>query len=417
MAVLLFTACGRRTGTDVPRIDVAPLDPALATVLEGARSRLESAPRSADAWGRYGQALQAGEFPGPASVCYRRAIELDPASAKWPHLLGLLELQHDPEGGLARLERAAELAGDTPGATRLRLAQALIEHGRPAEAERHLKRILARQPDHPAARVEWTRLQLSEGRIEGLADPLAPALTNTYTRRPALQLLSQIRAREGEAGVAADLASQASRLPRPYDWPDPFLQEVQALREDRTKLADRANRFLAERRFDEAEATIRELLERQPREPEVLLLAGRALLLQRRCDEAEARFREHLEVAGETLNGLTQLALSLLCQQRWSNAVPILERTLAIKPDLAQAYANLGLARARLGDLPAAIRSYEDALRCQPGDPSHHAALAEVHERQGDRERALDHVGRALRIDPRQPKALAIRQRLSGSPP
>lgn len=410
LAALLSLSCSR--SPVIPEVATDALDPFLADRIREGRSHLLAAPESGLAWGRFGQALDAAEFRSAAIECYRRAASLDPNAPRWPHLLGLSLLQDHPELALDQLRRAASLAGLTNDAPRLRYAQALVERARFADAENEIRTLLAQRPDHPAALLELSRIRLAQGKPGDIAGLLKPALTNPFTARPALLLLSQGRAREGQSEAAAELARRAAAMPRPFDWPDPFLQEVQALRADQTRLADRAHAMLAQNRFTDADVLIAQLLQQKPTDPEALLLAGRSALLQRQCEDAERRFREHLDRQPNSLNGLIQLSLALLCQQRWQEAIPILEQCLALKPDFAQAHANLGLAQSRLNNSEAALASYANALRCQPGDAASHAAMAEECLKLGRTEEARSHVDAALKIEPSLPRAKRIAERL-----
>jgi tetratricopeptide (TPR) repeat protein len=295
-------------GPSEPRVPplVSPPEPSLAEGLAAARARVLAEPASGEAWGRYGQALEAAEFVGEARECYARAVELDPASAGWVHLLGLLELADQPEKAVVHLASAVALGGVGAEASRVRLAQALVERGRFAEATPHLEALVSEQPGHAAARLELARVRFLEQRVGEVADLLAPCLTNPYTARPALLLLGQVRGREGKGEEAAELVRRASGMARPFDWPDPYQREVQGYRGDRARQAEQVNVLLGQRRYAEADALLSGLLERMPDEPEFLLLAGRSLLLQRRCADAERRMREHLRVLPDSLNGLTQ---------------------------------------------------------------------------------------------------------------
>lgn len=409
---MFLVGCSRSTPPEPPRVAVEGLDRALAVLLQNQRSNVVAQPASGRAWGALGQAFDAADFSAEARTCYVRAAAFEPLEPRWPHLLGLRLLQDDFDAAVVQLNRAVELVGTNSDAPRLRLAQALVERGRLAEATLPLQALLDLQPDHPAARLEMARLRLGRGELEGLPAWLGPCLTNLHTARAAGLLLSQVRARQGQTELATELARRASALPKPYDWPDPFLREVQALRGDRQFLAEKVQSLAAQRRYEEAETALKELLSRAPEDPESLLLAGRLLLEQRKCPEAEARLREHLRVAPDSLNGLTQLGLALLCQQRWTDAVAVLEQALQRKPDFAQAHANLGLARSRTGDGAGAIRAYEEALRCSPGDPGYHVALAEELLRAGRSAEAVSHLERALALDPRNARARALRERM-----
>jgi tetratricopeptide (TPR) repeat protein len=376
------------------------------------RQAVVTAPKSAEAWGRLGQAYHAADFSAEARVCYGKACELDPRQAAWRHLLGLLQLQEQPEASLTNLTRAAELAGGQTDAPRVRLAQALVERGRIDEAATHLQSLLAANPAHAAARLEMARVFMARNDLERAAEFLAPCATNAYTARPAMLLLSQIRQRQGDATSAGTLARRAAAMPRPFDWPDPWLREVQGLRADRQKLQDQVNGLLKQQRVKEAEAAVAKYLKVLPDDPDGLLLLGRLRLLQRRCPEAEEAFRRHLAAQPASLNGQVQLGLSLLCQRRWDDAASALRAAVALKPDFAQAHYNLGYALSRAGNTAAAIASFREALRSQPGDAETHLALAEELHRTGQDADALRHLGRSAELNPNDPRIAPLRDRI-----
>ena len=392
-----------------PRVALGSIDPYLADGINRARTNVLAAPRFGAAWGNLGQALHAAEFTSDARVCYQRATELEPNSARWMHLLGLTQLQDQPEAALRSLARAVELAGAQTDAPRLRLAQALGERGWRDEALKHLRVLLSADPMHPAARLEQARIQLVGQQPDRADESLVPCLTNGFTARPALLLLAQVRQRQGRGAEAAAFARRALAMPRPFDWPDPFLRDVQALRIDRQKLQDKVNALLLQQRLPEAGLALEKLFNAFPPDPESWLLLGRLRFQERKCDEAETAYRRHLAMRTNSLNGLIQLALAQLCQQRWTKAADTLQQAISLKPDFAQAHFNLGYAWSRAGNPDAAIRSYQEALRCNPGDANGHAALGEELVRVGARAEAARHLERALELNPGNQK---VRQAL-----
>lgn len=408
----VFLSLGCQPASLPPEIPPNQLDPELSSILSAARSNTINQPQSSDAWRHLGTAFDAAEFGAQAEICYTKALSIDPTCVGCRHLLAIRQLREHPEDAIENFTKASHLAGATNDSPSLRLAQALVERGRFTEATNSLSPILSRDPNHPAARLELSRALLALGQASALPSLLSPCLTNPYTARPSQWLLSQAWLRLGDADTAAKHARFASSLPKPFDWPDPFLREVQALRRDRTKISDQANALLQQRRTAEAENLIQQLLARVPDDPEGLLLLGRIRLQQRRCPEAESTLQRHLSLKPESLNGLIQLGMAYYCQSRWSNAAVEFEHAVALKPDFAQAHANLGLARSRLGDSKAAIHSFEQALRCNPGDANTHALLGEEWLRSGDLVRGQAHIKQALQLDPNHPKARAIMGRL-----
>ena len=409
---VFLTGCAKNDTVEPPAVSVASVDPSLASNIESSRSAVRAAPNSAEAWGKLGQAFQAAEFSDQARTCYARAASLEPKSVRWVHLLALSKMAEQPEEAISDLRRAAELAEGNIDAPRFALARALNERGHVDEAAAELQKILAANPSHTAARVELARIKLQQNDLNAATTLLEPAVTNSYTARPAIVLLAQIQQREGNHDAAAQLSRRAASMARPFDWPDPFLREVQSLRADRQRLADQANALIQQQRTKEAEALLAKLLNAIPDDPEGLLLLGRLKYVERDCPGAEQALRRHLAAQPNSLNGLIQLGISLLCQQRWKDAESVLGQAVALKPDFAQAHANLGHARSRMGDSAGAIRAYGDALRCNPGDVNSHIALAEELRLAGKRDEAKQHLDRAEALNPKDPRIRQLRERL-----
>lgn len=419
--LLLLAGCSRSSSPPPPQQPslAAPpnpgralLDPALSQRIETNRLAVIAAPQSADAWGALGQSFEAAEFLDEAQLCYKRASELDPASVRWRYLLALRQLQNDPGSALSNLRGVAAILPPTNDAPRLRLAQALVERGHFEEARTNLNILLAQNPAHAAARLELARVEFASGELAPASALLQPCLTNPHTARPALLLLSQVQQRAGDSNSAAALARRAASLPRPYDWPDPYLREVQSLLTDQKNVADRANALMMQRRIPEAEDLLSESLARDPQNAEVLLLLGRLRIQQRRCDEAAELLQRHLAIRTNSLQGCVQLGLAHYCASRWAAAADAFQTAVNLKPDFAQAHYNLGLALARDHRSAAAIEAFRTALRCQPGDPAAHAALAEEHLRLGQRDQARSEAENALQLDPRNAKAQRVRDAL-----
>jgi tetratricopeptide (TPR) repeat protein len=399
-----------------PAVNVDLLDPYLAAGITAARSNALGAPQSAAAWGNLGQALHAAEFNTDARICYQRAAELETNSIRWIHLLGLVQLQHEPDAALSNLTRAVEMAGMQADASRVQLAHAMVERGLHDAALKHIQVLLAADPLHAAARLEQARVQLARNQPDLADASLVPCLNNMFTARPAMLLLSQVRQRQGMSDEAAAISRRVLAMPRNYDWPDPFLRDVQALRVDRQKLQDRVNAFLMQKRLPEAGAALEMMFKAFPEDPESWLLLGRLRFLERKCDEAETAYRRHLAVRTNSLNGLIQLALAQLCQEQWTNAAVTLQQAIALKPDFAQAHYNLGYAWSRAGQSEPAIRGFREALRCNPGDANTHAALAEELLRAGKRGEAVLELNKVLGLNPGNQKARQMLERLQSLP-
>ena len=412
LAIVVALGLGCSRPPAAPDVKVDSLDRATAQLIVEARRAIDGNVSAAAAWGRYGQVLHSADFFAEAAACYRRAAELEKGSVRWWHLLGLVELQQSDEIGLDHLSRAAELAGDNLDIPRLRLSQALLERGRLEEAGRHLDRLLAVKPQHPAALLESGRLSMVRGDATRAVERLQPCLTNAFTSRPALLLLAQAQQRLGQAELATRMSQRAAGMARPFDWPDPFLRDVQALRVGPKRIADQANSWMMQRRLPEAREAVDRLRSQFPSEPEGVLLAGRLQYLNKACAEAEETFRQYLALEPGSLNGQMQLSLALLCQQKWAEAAATLRQVASVKPDFAQAHSNLGLALLRVGDIPAATQSFEAALRCNPADVSALTWLAELALQKQDLPLARSYWERASQLSPQDEKVRRLAETL-----
>ena len=405
IAALLLAGCQR--AVEPPMVPTTSLDPALASLVADSRQAVLSAPKSAEPWGKLGQALHAAEFLPEARQCYRSAAELDPRAPRWPHLLGVLELADDFESGVLNLQRAVELGGAQSGASRLRLGQALLERGRNDEALEQLNLLLAQDDQSLSAKLTLARALIAANQPDKAASTLQGIPT-----RDATMLLAQIRQRQGDAIESVRLVRLASTLQDTPETPDAFLSEVLGLRADARSLADHANALLVQRRSADAETIINRLLQNYPGNAEGLLLLGRLRYQQQRCAEAEEAFRRHLVAEPKSLNGLLQLTLAQFCQQRWGEAVSSLKQAIALKPDSAPAHYNLGYALLRTGDSAGGIAALREAVRCEPGDARSRLALADALRRTGDAAGARAQLERVLEANPNQTTARQMLDRL-----
>src|SRR5439155_17074543 len=167
-------------------------------------------------------------------------------------------LQADSVAAVAPFRRAAGLCQDTPETPRLQLAEALLALEQLDEAEQHLRRLLARNPDHPRALLVLGRLALARGRLDEGLSHLGRAAGHPGTAKQAHLLLAEVHQRRGDARAAGRELSLAERLPDPPPWPDPYSDELEQLRRGRQARLARADRLLDQERVVEAIALLRQ---------------------------------------------------------------------------------------------------------------------------------------------------------------
>ena len=256
-----------------------------------------------------------------ASEVLAEAAEWAPGDAALAALLGRARLLAQDHGGAVEaLEKAVSL-GEGGGATRLYLAAALWESGRPGDAE-PIYRELAESTGAFTALHQYGRLLVWQGR-EAEAVP--------FLERAAA-------AREDAVDVLLDLASAHEGASRFADALDAYRRAATA-RPESTRARYGLARLLA--RTGEVEAARREMetyrrlqaavQERTRREglERARLDRGWELLDAGRREEARAHFAE-LEESPESLAGRAQAAAAL---GDHAAAVDALERALELAPE------------------------------------------------------------------------------------
>ncbi len=155
-----------------------------------------------------------------------------------------------------------------------------------------------------------------------------------------------------------------------------------------------------------AEQVCREVLERHPRDVNLLALLGAILIKQRRLVEAEAALCRAIELAPTFAKPREDLGFLLVQLDRHAEAVEQLTRATRLDPKLESAWFTLGKALAQLGRGAEADAAFEKAFELSPGRRL--MALAAEHHREGRLEEAESLYRRVLRQQPDNVDALRL---------
>lgn len=218
---------------------------------------VELNPRSATAWGEYGIVLRAYSQHPEADRCFQIAADLDPADGRWPYLLGTHLADTDPAAAVGWLERAAR--GTVPAAAqetvRVRLAEALLAAGRPADA---LAALGPNPAESPRTRLTAARAAAAAGDDRAAAEFLGDLADHPLAARQALLVRAEICRRQGRTSYAAYLAGRAADVPDGA-WPDPLADPIRLRDRSRGGRLDEAARLLRAGQPAEAEQLLRPL--------------------------------------------------------------------------------------------------------------------------------------------------------------
>jgi tetratricopeptide (TPR) repeat protein len=372
----------RRPRLEPPLPDLTGVDPEVVETITQARRDLLQKPSSAPAWGHLGMVLNAHGFLTEANRCFAEAERLNPAEPRWPYLQGVNLLPSDPDSGIAFLERAVEGCGDAPLTPRLRLAEALLDRGRLADADRHLKQTLAREPHNLRARLSLGRLAFLREDWRNALKQLAACGEDEHTRKLAHTLSAQVRRRLGEGKRAEAEADGAEQLPSDANWPDPYTDAVAALQRGLHARIQQAAALTHAGKPGQAIQLLEQTSAKYPESVEIWLGLGGLWFQLGRPDRAEGAFHKAVEADPDAAEGWFRLGC-IQALDRPREAADSFRRVIRLRPDHTLAHFNLGHRLKQLGDLAGAAEEFRATLRCRPDYAPARDALHTLEEKGG----------------------------------
>jgi cytochrome c-type biogenesis protein CcmH/NrfG len=396
--------------------------PELRAAIEGARHKVEDAPRSAAAWGELGVLLLAHKCYPEADVCFAEAARLEPDSPDWCYFryMVAVRLNPDPEQHLALLRRAngraSALREDGRSAVRLRLAEALLEHDDLAEAEALYRAERDRHPESQRAALGLARIAVRRGDDRAAAQ-LLTALRATPAARQVAQLLATVSRRQNDLAAAGRYEQQLSRLGPDSDWPDPFYTRMYDAEIPELKARDQIPRLVQQGAYHEAAQLCEARLKNGP-QYSLYMGAGvnfvRAGAFERGLEMLRAAQRlepDNPYAAFATADAL--LAWGNADRERnpaaptaaghWREAVAAARRVIELKPSHAEAYLVLGQAQILLGEPRAAVDALQRGTEYRPEMFALQYYLGVAHLEAGQLREAERRLDNARKLDPTSP--------------
>lgn len=318
-----------------PQVTPADWQQCLDLQLAAYRQQTTHTPTHADAWNQLGRVLEARDKLADAITAYQTQVAVKPDHATAWYSLGLALEKHGhlPEAGKA-FEKYAELV------------QAR-DHPEAAIAAYH--KLLALQPDHPAA---WYKLGLVF-RMHGKLDEAIIAFRKQADLHPTdpeiwyqLGLASQQHGNDAEA-----LAAFQRQLTLTPD----HLQAIQAIKtlQAQSLLADAINKY-------------RQQIAAQPDHPEIWDKLGQALEKQGKMAEALAAYQKQVAAKPDHATAWYRLGSILSRQRKFKEAVAAYQRQLEVNPQHPDAYLMRGFILDEQGKLPEALAAFQTQIELNP---------------------------------------------------
>jgi tetratricopeptide (TPR) repeat protein len=420
------------------------MEPRVVDALNTAREAVESAPDSADAWGRYGIVLDAHDLDVHAEACYRAARKLDPTEYRWAYFLGRTReiLGQHPDSVYAPLAAAMALKPVyVPGL--IRTGDTLSRAGRHEDARAMYERALELDPESARAHRGLGLSLLSLDDPEGALGHIERAAELDSTDGNNFAALARARARTGNRSGAREAQAKARDLPRIKAYPDSILAEVawagissdacarrakdsmdqgrfrQAVRDLQIALETKSDEpglhvrlgtsFAFLRQIDPAIRHFQRALELEEAQADSHLELGNLLMVKARIDEAIRHFRRSEELTeGKDPAPVAKLASALAQRGDLDSALVEFTRASGLGPLPATDHLNWGTALAQSGDPAKAALRFEEAIRLAPLSANAHFNLGVALEDLGRREEAIASYRRAVAIEPNHPAKIRL---------
>lgn len=397
LAAPLLFAC---SGAEVPPVATAGMEPAVAALVETARTETAADPRDAARWGRLGMVLHAHRLAAPAAAAYAEAARLDSSDRAWPHLHARLLEAGTPEAALALAEEA--LRRDPRAAPTLALRARLLDALGRTDAAAAWEALRAARPSSIEAALALGRRDLAAGHLEAAAEAMETVTGRAPEAAAAWSFLAQIRRRNGDPEGAAEAAARARAAARSpasgaVGDPDRLLAAVEDLRADAAGREARARRAAAAGDTETAEAIYRRLIAERPEEPALRYNLGNVLTRRGRPDEAETAYREALALDPESSPAMANLANLLVRTGRDAEADALYRRAAENDPAHLPTLLGASSLRFQRGDLRGAERLLRQALEVAPDDPGALQGFGQLLATRGRFEEAAEALGAALR--------------------
>lgn len=394
-----------------PAVSFVETDPAIVGVIEDARWNVLWSPRSAAAWGRLGQVLRAHNYLSEAHLCLAHAERFDSKDPRWPYLQGVDVLASDHEAAIRHLQRAVALCGCVPDAPELCLAELCLQQGRLDDAEHHFQHVLQHAPDNPRAHLGLGRLASERGNLKDGIAHLSRSAARKLTQKASVVLLAQTYHQLGDLAAASRERTRAAGFPNDPPWPDPFIEEVEALRVGKHFRLARLESLHKRGRRAEARPVAAGLEEDYP--DIYWLVEGRHQMKDGQWAAAERALRTAARLDPDSVDAHFDLGMVLLKQKNALAAVDCFQRVIQIEPTYGPAYQRLADCWKTQGRRPEAIQVLQTAASYMPLNAEIHRELGGLLLEDGRLAEAIRHLQQALQLQPEDARAKELLEQAS----
>jgi tetratricopeptide (TPR) repeat protein len=169
---------------------------------------------------------------------------------------------------------------------------------------------------------------------------------------------------------------------------EPLYGRAVELAKDAPTLALVAEALQSEQRWDDSEPVLQRALQLDARNPTVLFLLGRMLVVKKRYDEAEQRLKQVIEISPRSFSPYYILGSAYLRMDHYEDAEKIYNRAAEVanqgeRKQLAGAFGleGVGDGYMKMSRSADALRAYQRALQFDPNNTGLQAKIAEARKK------------------------------------
>lgn len=386
-----------QTMPEPPAIVVDNFDPEIRDQVRKAYDDARAAPRDALSNGWLGMTLHTYEQYEFAAIWYARAHALAPKEFRWAYYLGVAQAALGKQTEAAEaFKDALKIDPDHLPAT-LRLADALLAAGRPAESKPLYEAIATRNPAVAQTYYGLGRVAAAGGDQELAVAQYRKALTLFGDYGTAHYALGLALRDQGKKVEAQEHLSQSQKLglSRPT-LEDPEIVAIAEMNAGASAHLRRGALLGKEGKLAESIVEHERALEINPwlSQAHINLISLYGGMGQN--EKAEQHYRAVVAFNPDLVDGHFNYGVLLIRQERFKEAAEAFQRCLQLNPYYAEAHYNYGALIEREGRLDEAAKHFRRAIENDPGHRLAHFHLGRILVNQDKLPEAIEQFQRTL---------------------
>lgn len=315
-------------------VDVVPV----GVLTEAVQTWIDT--KDADAIGQAGEVYLALEHHDAAIRAFAAAAALEPKNDRWLYLLGAeLQAIGSIEPAIAALQKVREIEPSYP-TTHARLGELQLELGDFLLAEESFEAYRKLLPNVSLGYVGLGRVALARRDLREARRQFEKAVDVTPNDFVAWRMLSRAYAGLGEQDKALEAARQSERLPIYRGWMtfDPRLEQAHRRASTQPALENELRAAMGQGPTDEVVATLKKLIDRRPRDANLVAMLARAHMDRKELDDAKRVADEAIELEPETSSHYALKAMIYITSNEYERAHIALDDAIRLDAESAPAW-------------------------------------------------------------------------------